>query len=284
MNENNDTTTLVLPDAVREAAADIVRVFTSEAAAIEKAHGRAAKDIIAPAIRFAAAHDKLATDRGLVSKAGNIVDSRVATLLGGYGGEMLPSQSQTSRALRIGRNVAAGTAGATWERFVEASWSQPDEAVADGDDPVVVRNVQDVKTLAVWCEMVGSGKKDSKSHVLRDDVVIGVDRFAVLCAPPVVEVEDQDQEDADDSHEADPVEAAGAPVADVAIYGEVELTNVVNVGALRALFAACDNDTVEAAVTVDVSDFETVEALRELAVSALAAAELMVRQEALATA
>ena len=117
---------------------------------------------------------------------------------------------------------------------------------------------------------------DKAKFVMVDDVLLRVEDHAALTADyvaPDTEIYGEDDTEPEDNTSEDAAAHEEATVS-------AAPSNQVNTGALSAVFTSCDDDTVNAAITVDVSQYETVEELTALALSALATATLMQRNAA----
>lgn len=272
--------TFTIPTSLHDAIAKVGGVLSKRNDELQKIQRRALDTIVVPAQTMAGEWDGFATSHAgvLTSKAGNIIDAKVAAALE-KAGETLPFANQTeqSRILRIGRNVPAGEAKATLKTFADAEWQQPADAVAPGAEPVILSNTQDIKTFASWCEVRyrSSSEGQHKTFRIVDDVLIKHEDFERLTkayVAPDEEVydEQEDQEEQQPSPDASEEEQPSVKPAG---------SNVVNTGALSAVFAQCDDDTVSAAITVDMSQYDTVDELLAVALSALATATLLKRAE-----
>ena len=266
--------TLTLPASFTSATDKVVALISKEQGAIAKAMAYTLDHIGGPAQTFSAEHDAFANATGspLVKKSGNVNDVQVreAMLAANV---TLPSKSVIDRVLRIGRNLPQGEVDATLARYKDATWTQPDDAVADGAVAVEVTNARTVQAFDTWLQYAFGKMSDTNRNTFSmvDDVLMKAEDHAALCAIPVVEepgTEDSTEDSTEDKESSDDKPGTVPTVA----------KNVVNTGALLAVFATCDDATISAAVQHDLSQYgdDAVE-LRALALSALALAEMLDR-------
>jgi len=276
--------TVAVPDTLAKVAGELNAAFGKHDRAVAKAVGTLFAAVLKGAQAFFAEVEAWAIANGCVTKGGRVNLSKAHARLVEAGQEM-PSWARTNQLRNIGKAFEMGVLDI--EAYRAASWTAPVESVPEGVKPETFTNAESVDRLAIMAGYLldVSIGKDKGRYILVDGVLMTPTEHERRCQthPSRIEPEPEPVEvEGSDGTAADAVESSGD-----AVYGGADaepgpITNVINSGALAAVFARCDNDTVAASITVDLSSFgEDVETLGRLALSAIAALELATRTEAM---